>query len=35
MFITWAILGEGVAKFAPVEFALSAAGVYMVVKRLS
>jgi len=35
MFIAWAVLGEAVTKLALAGFALSAAGVYIVIKRPS
>ena len=34
MFIAWAILGEAVTKLALAGFALSAAGVYIVISDL-
>lgn len=35
MFIAWAVLGEAVTRLALAGFALSAAGVYIVIKRTS
>ena len=35
MFVAWAVLGEAVTRLALAGFALSAAGVYIVIKRTS